>query len=326
MLTTHLRRRALVALLALPLALIALPALATAPAASTTAPGFQRMKLGSFEVTALSDGTFGADYKALLKNISPAKLDAKLGQVFLKNPVPLSVNAYLINTGTKLVLIDTGSGNLFGPTLGFLGANLKAAGYTPDQVDEIYITHFHPDHVGGLANPDGSAVFTNAIVRADKRESDYWLSDANLKSAPAEAKAFFQGARKSLSSYVESGKFKPFNGPTQLVPGISAISTIGHKVGHTTYVVQSQGERLVLWGDLVHAAALQFPDPNVAIVFDTNSAQAIASRKRAFADAATSKTWVGASHISFPGLGHVVRNGTGYEWIPANYAPVISAK
>jgi len=326
MLKTSVRRSVFLAVLALPLLVSVMPASAAAPPVATAAPGFARMQLGGFEVTALSDGTVSLDLRTLLKNVKPARLDADLGAVFLREPVETSVNAYLVNTGSKLVLIDTGAGNLFGPTLGKLGANLKAAGYDPSQIDEIYITHFHADHIGGLIAPDGTAVFPNAIVRADKRESDYWLSDANLNAAPADAKSFFEGARKSLKPYVDAGHYKSFNGATTLVPGIRTIATPGHTPGHTTYVVESKGSRLVLWGDLVHAASVQFQDPNVAIGFDSNTTAAIAARKTAFAEAAAQGTWVGAAHIAFPGIGHVTRTAHGYQWVPANYSPVITGK
>ena len=143
----------------------------------------------------------------------------------------MSVNAYLINTGSKLVLIDAGSGNLFGPTVGKLMANLKASGYQPEQVDEIYITHMHADHVGGLVA--GSQIaFPNAIVRADQREADFWLSKANMDAAPKDAKQFFEGAMASINPYIAAGKFKPFNGNTDLMPGIKAVATRGHTPGH----------------------------------------------------------------------------------------------
>ncbi len=305
----------------------AMPARAAAPPVGTASPGFARMLLGDFEITALSDGSFALDAKMLLKNATPQRIDAALGTVFLPNPIPTSVNGYLVNTGTKLVLIDSGSGNLFGPTLGKLTDNLIAAGYKPEQVDEIYITHMHPDHVGGITTPDGKAVFPNAIVRADAREAAYWLSDAIAAKAPKDGQAFFAGAKKSMAPYVAAGHFKPFTGATDLVPGIRAISTIGHTPGHVTYIVASGGKRLVIWGDLVHVAALQFPDPNVTIAFDSNTAEATAERKKAFAEAAKTGDWVAAAHMAFPGIGHVVKAAkTGYTWIPANYAPVIGAK
>ncbi|HET7765015.1 MAG TPA: MBL fold metallo-hydrolase [Burkholderiales bacterium] len=294
---------------------------AAAPMAKGQAPGFYRMMLGDFEVTALSDGTADLTVSKLLTRTTPAKVAAALKRVYLEDPVQTSVNGFLVNTGDKLVLIDTGAAGLFGPTLGNLAANLKAAGYQPEQVDEIYITHMHADHVGGLMAGDKMA-FPNAVVRADKHDADYWLSQANLDKAPEAAKGFFQGAMASLNPYVAAGKFKPFEGNTELVPGVRALASHGHTPGHTTYVVESKGEKLVLIGDLIHVAAVQFSDPSVTIQFDTDSKAAQAQRKKAFADAAKNRYWVGAAHIAFPGIGHIQAAGKGYAWVAANYSVV----
>jgi glyoxylase-like metal-dependent hydrolase (beta-lactamase superfamily II) len=294
---------------------------AAAPMAKGQAPGFYQMMIGDFEVTALSDGTADLTFGKLLTHTTPAKVAAGLKRAYLKDPVQTSVNGFLVNTGSKLVLIDTGAAGLFGPTLGNLAANLKAAGYRPEQVDEIYITHMHPDHLGGLIAGDKMA-FPNAVVRADKRDADYWLSQANLDKAPDGMKGFFQGAMASINPYVAAGKFKPFEGNTELVLGVRALASHGHTPGHTTYVAESKGEKLVLIGDLIHAAAVQFPDPTVTIQFDVDSKAALAQRQKTFAAAAKGGYWVGAAHIAFPGLGHIQSAGKGYNWIPANYSVV----
>src|ERR1051325_1425968 len=169
---------------------------AGAPMAKGPEAGWFRMHLGDFEVTALSDGTVELPVEQLLANTTPDKVKKALAAMFMKTPTDTSVNGFLINTGTKLVLIDTGAANLFGPTLGKLVASLKAAGYTPDQVDEIYITHMHADHVGGVTNGD-KAVFPNATIRAAKAEGDFWLTQANMDKAPAAMKDFFKGAMRS---------------------------------------------------------------------------------------------------------------------------------
>ena len=284
-----------------------------------TQPGYYRVMLGDFEITALSDGTVALPVDKLLTNTSPAQVGKGLASSFLKAPVETSVNGYLINTGTKLVLVDTGAAGLFGPTLGNLVANLKAAGYQPEQVDEVYITHMHPDHVGGLMAGD-RPVFPNAVVRADQHDADFWLSAANLEKAPADAKGFFQGAQASLNPYVAAGKFKPFNGSTELVPGIKAVAAPGHTPGHSIYVVESKGQKLVLWGDLMHVAAVQFAHPSVTIQFDTDGKAAAVQRKKAYVEAAKQGYLVGSAHLSFPGLGHLRAEGKGYEFVPANYS------
>ena len=294
---------------------------AAAPFVKTSAPGYYRMMLGDFEITALSDGTVELPMDKLLTNTTPAKVNKALARSFLKAPLETSVNTYLVNTGSKLVLIDTGAAKLFGPTLGNLLANLKLAGYQPEQVDEIYITHLHPDHVGGLMDGDKMA-FPNAVVRADKHEADFWLSPANLDKAAPEAKGFFQGATASLNPYVKAGRFSTFQGNTPLVPGIKAVATHGHTAGHSAYMVDSQGQKLLLWGDVVHAAAVQFDDPSVTIEFDGDAKAAAVQRKKVFADAAKNGYLVGSTHIAFPGIGHVRANGKGYAWVPVNYAVV----
>jgi len=292
---------------------------AAAPIVKGQAPGYYRMMLGDFEITALSDGTASLHVDQLLTRTTPAKVKKALARSYLDEPVETSVNGFLVNTGTKLVLIDTGAAKLFGPTLGNLVANLEAAGYRPEQVDEIYITHMHPDHVGGLMAGDKLA-FPNAIVRADKRDADFWLKQVNMDKAPKEEQSFFKGAMASLNPYVAAGKFKPFDGNTELMPGIRAVATRGHTPGHTSYVVESKGETMEILGDLVHVATVQFPDPSVTIKYDTDSKAAAAQRRKAFSDAASNGYWVAAAHIAFPGIGHIRSRFRGYDWIPANYS------
>jgi glyoxylase-like metal-dependent hydrolase (beta-lactamase superfamily II) len=312
------QRGILLTCLVFSMAALAGSAQANAPAKGGQ-PGWYRMALGDFEVTALSDGTVALPVDKLLTGTPPAKIDAALKNAYLKAPVETSVNCYLINTGTKLVLIDAGAGTLFGPTLGKLIVNLKASGYQPEQVDEIYITHMHPDHVGNLV-VGGKLAFPNAIVRAAKAEADQWLTQANMDKAPDAAKDFFKGAMASVNPYATAGKFKPFEGETDLVPGIHAIPAVGHTSGHTIYVVTSKDQKLVVWGDLIHVAAVQFADPSVTIQFDTDSKKAAAERKKAFADAAKQGYFAAIAHISFPGIGQLRTEGAGYRWLPVNYS------
>lgn len=295
----------------------AAPAQAAAPLAKTNAPGFHRIMLGDFEVTALNDGTVDLPVDTLLKT-KPETVNKALAASYLKSPLETSVNGYLINTGSKLVLIDSGAGALFGPTLGKLVANLKASGYQPEQIDEIYITHLHPDHVGGVA-PNGAAVFPNAVIRADKRDIAFWLSQANMDQAPADSKGFFQGAMSVMKPYGDAKRVKPIEADGELVPGIKSQASYGHTAGHTMYVVESKGQKLILIGDLIHVGAVQFGDPSVTIVFDSDEKMARAQRLNVFKAAAKEGTLVGAAHIQFPGLGHLRSAGKGYQWMPVNY-------
>jgi glyoxylase-like metal-dependent hydrolase (beta-lactamase superfamily II) len=282
-----------------------------------SSPGSYRMTLGKFEITALSDGSSPVPMGNLLTNITPAQYDAALRKAFLKDPIDTSVNAFLINTGSKFVLVDTGAGTFLGPAEGKLLSNLKAAGYQPEQIEEIYLTHMHGDHIGGLL-ADGQAAFPKAIVRAAQAEADFWLSTAQMDAAPEPMKSFFKNAMSALKPYIAAGRFKPFRGDMEMVPGILAKLTPGHTPGSTVYVVESQGEKLVLLGDLVHVAAIQFADPSVSIRFDNDSGEAVAARKKAFLDASDSRYWVAGAHIPFPGIGHVRAAGSGYEFVPAN--------
>ena len=295
-----------------------LVAFAAAPMQKHSPPGVYRMMLGDFEVTALSDGTVALPFADLLQRMDKPKIEQLMARSFLKDPVETSVNAFLINTGQRLVLIDTGAGNLFGPTLGRLPAALKAAGYQPQQVDEIYISHMHGDHIGGLVSSN-KIVFPNAIVRADKAEGDFWLSKEKMAAATKDEKPGFEGAMMMIGPYMKAGHYKPFDGDTELMPGIRSIVTRGHTPGHAIYVVESKGQKLVLLGDLMHQAAVQFVDPSVTIAFDSDQDTAAKQRARAFEMAAKEGHWIGAAHLPFPGIGHLRADTNGYVFVPANY-------
>jgi glyoxylase-like metal-dependent hydrolase (beta-lactamase superfamily II) len=304
-------------LVAAALAAAAFTAQAAAPMVKTPAPGFYRVMVGDIEVTPISDGTFDLPMDQYMRQ-KPELTRTALAKHFLKLPVETSDNAFLINTGSKLVLVDTGAGTLLGPTVGKFVNNLKAAGYRPEQIDEIYITHMHGDHIGGLVS-NGQRVFPNAVVRAGKADADYWLSQANMAKAPADKKDFFKGAMASINPYVQAGKFKPIETDGELVPGVTAMAAHGHTPGHTVYAVESHGQKLVLIGDLIHLAAVQFDNPQVTIAFDSDEKAAYAARKRVFDEAAKNGWLIGGAHLQFPGLGHLANQGRGYRWVPVNY-------
>jgi glyoxylase-like metal-dependent hydrolase (beta-lactamase superfamily II) len=315
---THLRGNILrTTTAAILLSLTASSAFAAAPMAKTPAPGYYRFMLGNFEVTALSDGTVDLPVDQLLHEPA-AKTVAALDHAFQKTPQETSDNAYLINTGKRLILIDTGAGDLFGPTLGKLMGNLKASGYTAAEVDDILLTHMHPDHIGGLAK-NSVIQFPNAIVHAERDEGNYWLSETNLAKAPDASKAFFKDAMAEVDPYVKAGKFRPFKGDVALLPGVSSYTSFGHTAGHTSYMIESQGQKLLVMGDLIHVPAVQLDHPNVTISFDTDPKEAAASRIRVFNQVARDKTLVAGAHIPFPGLGHLRTTGASYQWVPVNF-------
>lgn len=281
-------------------------------------PGWYSARIGRFTVTALWDGTIPMPVDQEFSAPAPARLKALLARDSLGLTVPMSVNAFVIDTGQRIVMVDAGTGGLrtFGDGLGRVLANLRAAGYTPEQIDEIYLTHMHADHVGGLT-VDGRAVYPNAIVRADAREAGHYLSREKLAAA-GPAKPDFESAIAALDPYVRSGRFRPFDGPAELVPGLKALPVRGHTPGHTAYEVESDGEKLVFWGDLVHIAAIELPLPTAAMAYEADTAQARASRLRVLRDAARERTWIAAAHLGFPGIGKVRADarGGGYTWIP----------
>ena len=281
-------------------------------------PGWYSARIGRITVTALFDGTISMPVDKEFSAPAPARLNALLARDGIGLTVPMAVNAVVIETGQRIVMVDAGTGALkmFGEGLGRVPSNLRAAGYTPEQIDEIYLTHLHADHVGGLTI-DGRAVYPNATVRADTREAGHDLSRAKLAAAGDE-KADFENAIAMLDPYVKSGRFKPFDGAIELVAGVKALPAHGHTPGHTAYVVESDGEKLLLWGDLVHVGAIELPLPTAAMAFEADPAQARASRLRVLRDAARDRTWIAAAHLGFPGIGQVraEARGGGYSWLP----------
>lgn len=296
---------------------------AEAPMAKAQAPGFYRMMLGDFEVTALCDGFIDVDVK-LLKNTSDPEIKSLLARSFAGYPkMPTVVNAYLINTGAKLVLVDTGMGKREAPTLGELVNSMKASGYDPAQVDAVLITHLHGDHIGGLLDSAGKPVFPKAVVYVAREENDYWLSAAEEEKAPAGPKRVFRMAREVSAPYLAEGSWRTFENGDMPFPGIKAIVVPGHTPGHTLFNVSSGGSSLLITGDTVHNMAIQFTHPGVAINFDVDSKRAVKVRRALFRDAANHKTLIAGQHLPFPGIGHIRAEGKGsYTWVPIEYSPI----
>jgi len=298
-------------------------AMAKAPPAGTQVPGYYRMQLGQFEITALYDGAIQLP-AGLLKNSTEEEIGKLLAKKFVGNPnMQTAVNTYLINTGEHLVLIDTGAGGLFGPDLGNVITNLKAAGYTTDEVDTVILTHLHGDHIGGLNDASGRPTFANAKVLISVQDNDFWLSEEAAAAAPEEAKQFFKMARDMAAPLKASKQWATFESGAELVPGIKAIVAHGHTPGHTAFEVSSNGQKLLIWGDIVHAHAVQFARPDVSIEFDVDQQQAIATRKALMAQVAAEGALVAGMHLPFPGIGHIRDDGNGsYALVPVEFSPL----
>ena len=280
--------------------------------------GFYRMLVGDFTVIALSDGHNRRSVEQQLELLhgDREKLRDVLMRAYPSGQLESTVNVYLIDTGSRRVLVDAGNGSMGSPTMGNVLGNLRAAGYQPEQIDEIYLTHMHVDHVGGLLAGSEPA-FPNATVVANQREADYWLDESKLAAAPAATQRTFQAARTALAPYITAGRFRTFEGDKALAPGISAVAMFGHTPGHTGYAVESNGKTLVLWGDIIHVAAVQFDDPAVTLAFDSDEAAAAKTRRQIMATAASHQWLVGGVHLAFPGLGELRSKADGgYGFAP----------
>ena len=303
-----------------------LPARAEAPMVGTQAPGYYRMMVGQLEVTALHDGALELDV-SILKSSRPERLNRMLERMFVGTPkMQTAVNAYLINTGSNLVLVDAGAAKLFGPTLGRVVENMRAAGYDPAQVDTVVVTHLHGDHIGGLNDSAGQMVFPNATVHVAQLDNDFWMSqDVAAKIAPA-MQPFFKMAQDVAAPYQARGQWKTFGDGTVIVPGIRATKAYGHTPGHTAFAVESGDQKLLIWGDVVHSHAVQFAQPEVSMEFDVDPEQAVATRKSLMYALAASKSLVAGMHLPFPGIGHVRADGKGvYSWVPVEFVPLPKA-
>lgn len=313
---------ALAAALAPAAVLAGTPAPQAAEQSFAQVPGIYRVMLGDFKVTVLTDGTTPVPFDRLMHGIEPAALAAQFRNAGEPVNRETSINAFLIDTGERRILIDTGAGKGFGACCGHLAETLKIAGYDPKSIDDVLLTHVHGDHSAGLSI-DGQRSFPNADVFLAQSELDYWLSDAAKAHAKASHQAMFVQGRAALAPYQAAGRIKTFNGKTLLFPGIQAIPAPGHTPGHTFYEIASKGHRMLVVGDIFHAIEIQLPQPEVTVDFDADEAQAAKTRIAALQALASSHELLAGPHISFPGLGHIIRSGAGFAWVPIPYSTAV---
>lgn len=282
----------------------------------TPLPGVLRYAIGDLTVTVMNDGWFEAPADALVTGIPPEEA-VKLQKAGFRPEKPvITLNAFLVTgPGRKPLLIDTGYG-AFAPadSLGRTEAALATTGVRPEEIERVLLSHLHPDHCGGLITKDGAARYPNAGIVLHAAEAAHWLPDEALAGAPDEAKPYFENARKAVAPY--SGDRMCTIEGGEVAPGIEAVPLPGHTPGHTGFRITSGGTSLLMWTDIVHLPAIQFPRPETGLGFDVDGDQARETRKRILADVADQGTLIAGSHLEFPALGHVVREGSGYRFVP----------
>src|SRR5882757_10325583 len=293
------------------------PAVAAAPQHHDQVPGFFRLKVGDLEVTSLFDGPAVVDTHWLTGE--KATLDGVLSALHTDpHLLDAADTGFLVNTGKQVILVDAGSGMwIGGGALGHLASNLQSAGYTPAEVDLVLVTHLHSDHVGGLTTQDGNRVFPNAEIYVAKAESDFWLSPEIAAKSPKDVQPFFQSAQAIAAPYIKAGKWHTFRGTEPIVDGMQVVPLHGHTPGHTGYEFSSKGQKILFWGDIVHAQRVQLQRPEVTAIFDIDQTVAAATRNELLSKLVREDVLIAVPHSSFfPPLGRLRKEGSGYSWAP----------
>ncbi|MDX2156396.1 MAG: MBL fold metallo-hydrolase [Hyphomicrobiaceae bacterium] len=277
-------------------------------------PGVYHRRIGDITVSAISDGFLDGNLD-VLRNIDKEEARQILSESF-RPARRTAVNCFLIYTAGKVALIETGCGRYMANTGGHLLANLAAAGVDPASIGSVLLTHMHPDHSAGLTDmTTGSRNFPNAELVMHENEPRHWFDDAAMaKGDDREKKLFFQAGREQTEPYRD--RWRLFQ-KGEVLPGVTAMPFHGHTPGHTGYLISSGGQNLLIWGDIVHVPEVQTARPEVCMAFDTDKAQAEATRRRVFDMVATDRLMVTGMHLHFPGFAHLVKQGTGYRLLPA---------
>ena len=298
------------------------PADAGLPAAKMQGPGAYRYQLGDYQLTALYDGTWylPIDDK-FIRNASAAQVNAALERAFLAPSVlPITFTALLVNTGSKLVLIDTGTAGQITDTAGMMLINLMIAGVAPADIDTIVISHFHPDHIDGIKTKDGAKVFPNAEILVPEPEWTFWMDDANMGRATGAVHKYFLNARRIFKDI--AGEVRRFKPGAEVAPGIVSIPAFGHTPGHTAFGVYSANRSLLVMSDTVRNPYLFVRHPDWQPIFDMDGPQSVMARRAMLDRAAADRMLVEAYHFPFPACGHIVKSGQAYEFEPVMWAPL----
>ncbi|AEF84055.1 methyl parathion hydrolase [Treponema primitia ZAS-2] len=254
-------------------------------------------RLGHIDVHMLVEAR-GEGNPGILLNPNKAALDKYIpGGKYISQ-----TNVFLIRSPGKIILVDTG----FGRTI---FDSMKTLGTSPDQVDAVLLTHMHGDHIGGLQK-NGMPLFPKAKVYLAQQEKDFWVKPGANPSA-SEALAPY-GNRVETFRPGELGSTL-----TELLPGIKAIAAFGHTPGHTAFLVESEGKKIILWGDVMHAGPIQFPLPDQSVTYDTDPAAAALTRRRILEYATANHIAIGGMHLAYPAIGTVSADGSGYRFSPA---------
>ena len=304
---------------------VAVGAAALAPTAVARAPqagkpaqaGFYRFKLGTIEITVVSDGTLAFPAETLWGDRADDARALLTSKFQTPRPVGLQINTILVNTGDKLVLIDAGCGvDKFQNTTGGLLGNLAAAGYAPGEIDMILFTHFHFDHLWGISDRENaSLLFPSAEFVASETEVAFWSApELADKLPPAQQPRVTQTNLK-----LASPRLRLIKAGAEVAPGVTTFDTAGHAPGHISVHISSGSEEMLLTGDVVVNSEVSFLHPEWPFGFDIDVPMGTKTRMAFLDRAAADKTLIGSYHLSFPGFGHVVREGSAYRWLPADW-------
>ena len=320
---TEITRRALLAGSAITAAALTIkPAAAAAPASGKQAAAIYRYKIGGYELTAIYDGVWiRAIDEKFVRNAPFADVQKELTDNFLPaDRLPIPFTTLLVNTGTKLVLIDTGTGGQMAATAGSMMDNLASAGVDPKAVDSILISHFHPDHINGLVDKEGRRVFPNAEINVSAPEWAFWMDEAKLSTAPDGIKGVFLNAHRVFKDIKEVTRFMPGK---EVAPGITPIAAYGHTPGHVAFAIASGDASMLVLSDTTNHPWLFARHPEWQPAFDMDGPMAVENRRRLLDRAAADKMLVQGYHFPFPASGHIVKTASGYEHVPVMWQPAL---